>query len=393
MLSIPHVGLVTVWWRRFAAWLLSVDSGLAGSGIVLPELPAEATARPSAAPVRPAPAEVSAMAVSAPPAAAPAIEPQAAGVVAPPGAAEARPPVVLPDPDPVLRTATLEGLGKLQQIPALQSLAQGFMRAATRADGSVDEVVQSVEKDPSLCIRVLRMANSASVSPVEKIEDIFTAVHMIGLRRVSTLAQVLFTMRDRRDMAGGLDWRHLWVHALATAAVAEELDRRFGAVAGPQLHLAALLHDVGKIVLATVEPEKYQEIFGEVLREAGRLDRLEVERLGVGHAEAGVLFGKQCGLPEEVVAAIEWHEDPSAAKAYRTTVAVISLANFLSKYYGLGFGGSLLTDEDGDFESQPAWTVLAAEAGVNVDRPQLDREVREFIGGLKPELQELGKAV
>ena len=59
-------------------------------------------------------------------------------------------PVVLavaPQPAPVevadsaLRTQTLEVLQKLQQIPALQSLAQGFLRAATRIDGSVEEVV------------------------------------------------------------------------------------------------------------------------------------------------------------------------------------------------------------------------------------------------------------
>src|SRR5690349_13140716 len=84
------------------------------------------------------------------------------------------------------------------------------------------QTLEALEKDPALCVRVLRMANSASVRSEKKIEDIFTAVQMLGLRRVSTLAQALFTMRDARNMAGGLDWRHLWVHALATAAIAEE---------------------------------------------------------------------------------------------------------------------------------------------------------------------------
>src|SRR5688572_5383320 len=112
--------------------------------------------------------------------------------------------------DSALRAQTLEVLEKLQQIPALQSLAKGFLRAATQADGSVEDVVAAVEKDPALCMRVLRMANSAFVKPEKKIEDIFTAVQMLGMRRVSALAQALFTMRDARNMAGGLDWRHLW---------------------------------------------------------------------------------------------------------------------------------------------------------------------------------------
>src|SRR6478735_8596164 len=180
--------------------------------------------------------------------------------------------------DSALRTQTLEVLQQLQQIPALQSLAQGFLRAATQADGSVEEVVAAVEKDPALCMRVLRLANSAFVKPEKKIEDIFTAVQMLGMRRVSALAQALFTMRDARSMAGGLDWRHLWIHALATAAIAEELEQRLGRPAGQQLYMAALLHDVGKIVLSTVAPEIYSSILEQVLSDGSRLDVLERER-------------------------------------------------------------------------------------------------------------------
>lgn len=326
----------------------------------------------------------------------------------PPGApAFAELPVPAPDPvreppaaeamtavpaDSPLRRQTLASLRQLQQIPALQSLARGFLQAATRADGSVEEVAAAVGKDPSLCIRVLRMANSAAVSPAQKIEDVFTAVQMLGLRRVGTLAHVLFTMRDSRNMAGGLDWRHLWVHALATAAIAEELAQRLGSAGGPQLHLAALLHDVGKIVLATVEPEKYRAVMDRVWSEGARLDELEQETFGLGHGEAGAIFGRQCNLPAEVIAAMAWHEDPAAAETHRGTVAVVSLANYLSKSFGLGFSGALLCDQDGELETLPAWDVLRQEGGVRPDPMLFAEDMRQFIGALKPELMELRSA-
>jgi putative nucleotidyltransferase with HDIG domain len=292
-----------------------------------------------------------------------------------------------------VRRHTMASLRQLQQIPALQSLAQGFLRAATRSDGSVEEVAAAVEKDPSLCIRVLRMANSAAVSPALKIEDIFTAVQMLGLRRVGTLAHVLFTMRDSRNMAGGLDWRHLWIHALATAAIAEELAHRLGQVAGPQLHLAALLHDVGKIVLATVEPEKYRTVMGRVWSEGARLDDLELDAFGLGHGEAGAIFGRQCNLPEEVIAAIAWHGNPAAAETHRGTVAIVSLANYLSKSFGLGFSGALLRDQDGEFESLPAWAVISQAGGESPDPMLLAEDIRQFIGTLKQELMDMRSAV
>jgi len=294
--------------------------------------------------------------------------------------------------DPALRARTLETLKQLQQIPALQSLAQGFLRAAGRTDGSVDEVVASVEKDPALCVRVLRMANSALVRPEQRIEDIFTAVQMLGLRRVGSLAHALFTMRDTRNMAGGVDWRHLWVHALATAAIAEELDRKLGGIAGQQLYLSALLHDVGKIVLATVAPEAYRGVLAEVWNEGSRLDELELRHFGVGHSEAGAIFGRQSGLPDEVIAAIECHANPAKAEKHRQIVAIVSIANYLSKFYGLGFSGARLNETDGELESLPGWSVLTAEAGNNPEVDLLAEGMVKFINGLKPELQGLREA-
>lgn len=284
------------------------------------------------------------------------------------------------------RAATLESLARLRQIPALQSLADGFVRAATRTDVSVYEVVRSVEKDPSLCVRVLKMANSTFVGSEQKIRDIFTAVQMLGMRRVGTLAHVLFTMRDSKCMAGGLDWRHLWVHSLATAAIAEELNRALRLGENPQLYLAALLHDVGKIVLSTVEPERYQAVLAAVLRDGGDLTAQELSQLGVGHGEAGMKFGRERGLPEAVIAAIEWHGDPLGADAHRETVAVVALANYLAKFYGLGFGGALLTPADGDWDTHPAWAMLSGTGGAEPDRAHLAEEMRGLARILKQEL-------
>ncbi|MFZ5496293.1 MAG: HDOD domain-containing protein [Verrucomicrobiota bacterium] len=291
-----------------------------------------------------------------------------------------------------LRADTLEKLRQLRQIPALQSLAQGFLRAAARSDGSIEEVVAAVERDPALCVRVLRMANSAFVNPEQKITDIATAVQMLGLRRVNTLTHALFTLREARSPAGGVDWRHLWVHALATAALAEVLEEQLGRRADPQLYLAALLHDVGKIVLSTVAPEAYRAIMDRAWAGEGRLDALEQAGFGLGHAEAGVVFAQQCGLPDEVVAAIGHHGDPVRADRHRQVVALVSIANHLAKLYGLGFSGARLDESDGDLETQPAWAVIAEETGATPDIELIAEAVRGRVAGLKQELQSVRDA-
>jgi HD-like signal output (HDOD) protein len=150
--------------------------------------------------------------------------------------------------------------------------------------------------------------------------------------------------------------------------------------------MAALLHDVGKIVLSTVAPELYGSVLSEVLAGNSRLDILERERFGVGHAEAGVIFARHGHLPDEVVAAIAHHAAPAEAPAHRRTVAIVNLANFLSKTYGLGFSGARLDETDGDFVSLPGWAVIAEEAGGNFDPAMIEEDMRPFISELKQEL-------
>ncbi|MDQ5980074.1 MAG: hypothetical protein QG602_3049 [Verrucomicrobiota bacterium] len=298
----------------------------------------------------------------------------------------------IPVAQPALRASTLAKLATLQQIPSLQALAQGFLRATARSDGSIEDVVAAVEKDPALCVRVLRMANSAFVASEQRIEDVATAVQMLGLQRVNTLSHALFMMRDAHNTNGGVDWRHLWMHALATAAIAEEIEKQLGRETGQQLYLAALLHDVGKIVLSTVAPEAYRAIMDKAWNSEGRLDALETVCFGVGHSEAGVIFAQQSGLPGEVITGIAHHADPAQAESHRLTVAVVSLANYLAKFYGLGFSGTRLDEADGELEVQPGWAVIAGETGATPDIAGISQAVDGVVGGLKQDLLSLRDA-
>lgn len=291
--------------------------------------------------------------------------------------------------DPAVRERTLAALNELRQIPALQSLAQGFMRAMSRPEVSVTEVIAAIEKDSALCVRVLRMANSVLVSPEQRIEDLDTAVQMLGVKRVRQAAQALFTLRDANRMAEGFDWRHLWIHALATAAIAEELEHQLRANDDSQVHLAALLHDVGKIVLSTIAPDAYREVLLVSWNENGRLENLERERLGVDHREAGVVFAQHNQLPPVVVQAIAHHNQPQEAESHRFEVALVMIANYLSKAHGVGFSGARVEADDGDFGDLPAWDIVEQTCGFRPNSEQMEAEMAGFIAALRADLKAL----
>jgi putative nucleotidyltransferase with HDIG domain len=306
-------------------------------------------------------------------------------------AQEALPPTVQPMvlADQAVRARTLRALDGLSQIPALQSLAQGFVRVSNQMDASVDEVVESIQKDPALCVRVLRMANSAFVSSEQRIEDVPTAVQMLGVLRVRKLALTLFTLRGANKVAEGFDWRHLWIHCFATAAVAEELARLLHFEPDQHLYLAGLLHDVGKIVLSTVAPDEYRQVLVDAWNGDARLQQLELSRLGVDHAEAGQIFAIQNGLPTAVIETVVHHGRPESAMTNRREVALVSIADYICKAYGLGFSGARLDATDGELEDLPAWRVIAEECVQKPDVDELEMPIRKFVTALKPELATL----
>ncbi len=301
-----------------------------------------------------------------------------------------QPVAAAPGGEPTLtRDATLAALRDLRQIPALQSLAQGFKQATNRPDVAVEEVVAAINKDGALCVRVLRMANSALIGSERRIENLETAVQMLGVVRVRKTAQALFTLNNADKIVEGFDWRHLWVHALATAAIAEELEQRLRSAGDSQIHLAALLHDVGKIVLSTVAADSYRGVLVRAWGEGGRLEELERDTLGVDHREAGVMFATHNGLPAMVVQAIAHHHDPARAATHRLEVALIALANHLSKAHGLGFSGARLDESDGEFAAHPAWQVVDEECGGKLDAEAIEADLGPFLSGLRAELRGL----
>jgi hypothetical protein len=70
-------------------------------------------------------------------------------------------------------------------------------------------------------------------------------------------------------------------------------------------------------------------------------------------------------------------------------VALIALANHLSKAHGLGFSGARLDESDGDFATHPAWQVVEEECGGGLDPEAIESDLGPFLSGLRAELRGL----
>jgi putative nucleotidyltransferase with HDIG domain len=110
----------------------------------------------------------------------------------------------------------------------------------------------------------------------------------------------------------GFSHDQLWQHSIAVAsfasaiALVETKDQKLSELT----YTTALLHDVGKLLLAANIPQEYSKILEQAQRRLIPMEQVELEALGASHAELGAAVLGNWGLPFAMVEAIARHHDP-----------------------------------------------------------------------------------
>ncbi|HXP62273.1 MAG TPA: HDOD domain-containing protein [Dongiaceae bacterium] len=182
-----------------------------------------------------------------------------------------------------------------------------------RPDCDLEDVAELIAFDQALTVKLLRAANSAASGSAAPVGTVKEAVARMGTACVLTLAVASSArpLLQARVPAYGLDEGALWRHSVAAAVAAETVPAFCRLDVPPETFTAALLHDVGKLVMGRfLSPE----ILGFIQRaqEVDHLAQLEAESLllNVHHGELGGIIAQHWKLPPRVVLGITYHHNP-----------------------------------------------------------------------------------
>lgn len=238
----------------------------------------------------------------------------------------------------------------VRRTNAMEPLPSNSIRLArilAQEDWKLEDVTACVALDPALTVRVLRAANSAAYSSSSTVATVPQALMRIGSGMLVTLAvgpAVRGLLQSRSSSPRG---QALWEHSVATALAADLLRLVISDPVPPEAFPAALLHDVGHLILATQLDAKQHELVLRAEAE-GHLERRDAERelFGVDHAELGGLVAERWGLPRQICRAISFHHDPDDVESeYQRTVDVVAVADRVARAAGFD-GGETLGDSD-----------------------------------------------
>ncbi|MBJ7348676.1 MAG: HDOD domain-containing protein, partial [Thermoleophilaceae bacterium] len=203
---------------------------------------------------------------------------------------------------------------------------------------SIAELVAAIERDVALVITVLRYANIAAAGK-RNIVTVRESVELLTPGGVQSIVSRTKTF-DFFERTAGWDSTpdRFRLHAIASQQAAERIAREVkwdGDI--DALMVAALLHDIGKLVLTFAYEGYPSQIHGSARTPLDRVLR-ERRELGVDHALVGGVLARRWGLPNSLATAIErHHNDDQTGEA-----AIIRLADMFAHY---AEGGDVSPDE------------------------------------------------
>lgn len=218
-------------------------------------------------------------------------------------------------------------------LPTLPGVIVKLNAMAGNDKATIQEMARLVSSDQVLSARVLRLVNSPSYG-FYRVSTISNAMILLGVDVVKSLAisSSIFEIMEKSVVG-------LWEHSLGAGVTANVIARKLQLPEPEEVSTAALLHDIGKVILKIKFSEEYDGIYARSGQGKQALLDLEQEVLMTDHAEVGGWLTRSWFLPDKLVEPICCHHDVAASEQFQLKTAVVHLADVLVKASGFGSSG------------------------------------------------------
>jgi two-component system cell cycle response regulator len=195
------------------------------------------------------------------------------------------------------------------KLPSPSAIGMRILMLTQQEDWVLDELVRTMQADPALTGRILKVANTAIRSGTGNVNTVNEAAMRLGVKTVRNVA-LAFTLitGNRSGACEEFDYDDYWASSLMTAVAAQRISLHTGKGAPGEAFTCALLGRVGELALASVHPNEY----GQLLRTAHQnakadIAKLETEAFSINQFEVSMSLAQDWGLPRAYSTAIGFH--------------------------------------------------------------------------------------
>ncbi len=240
-------------------------------------------------------------------------------------------------------------LKSIDHIPAFPITIQKVNEMLHADDYSVDEIVNLIKYDQAMAVNIMKMSNSAYFGSPQRIGNLRHAVVYLGKNNLIRIVQTAGVSRFfKKEGKGYVEKAHeLWEHSVAVAIMSQILSMKVKKHLDEKLYFAALIHDVGKMIMGEYVFESFEEISRMVV--AGGCSFLEAEEavVGINHAALSGMIAERWNFPKEIIEALSYHHRPDLVENNDNEILwlvyladqVCMLAGFSGGFDGLAHRG------------------------------------------------------
>lgn len=241
-----------------------------------------------------------------------------------------------------LRASDLEVGGRVKQIlaridalPVLPKYISDVVDALNQEPVNLELVGDLVSRDVAMSAKLLALVNSPYFGFRRRVSKPAQAVVLLGTEAMRALVMSLhaFSSFDPKGVPG-FSLEFLWDHCARVACVAKQFALLEGCdkdVVG-KVYMAALLHDLGKLLLCAEFSEEYNQILEEVRETNQVVSEVERRLLGTTHAEIGAYLLALWGLPSDVVDIVANHHSPQELDKQVSADLMVFSANLFDRH-------------------------------------------------------------
>lgn len=268
--------------------------------------------------------------------------------------------------------AVIQLVSKIESLPSLPTLHEKIMEMINSSDASIKEIGDVIARDTAMTAKILQLVNSAFFGLPRHVSSPAQAATLLGMDTVKSLVLNIriFSQFDLNKMPSSfLD--KLWRHNITTGQLSKKISEKekLEKTAIDHAFMAGLLHDTGKLILASNFPDNYRKALS--LSEMAEISLWESEKkiFGITHAEVGAYLIGLWGLPVPIVEALAFHHYPSRSLEERfTPLTAVHLANIIEHEGPSGNGKGESSSFDTDYlkrleviDRLPVWRKLCID--------------------------------
>lgn len=230
------------------------------------------------------------------------------------------------------------------EIPSIPHILQQILSLADSPRTSSSDLEKYVTQEPALVAQLLKWVNSAAYAVPQRVSSVSHAMIMLGFSTVKSIASGMILVNTFDDLSG-LEKQFVnfvWHHTLTSAAIMKVVANRESNNKRDDYFLAAMIHDVGYLVLKQYFQEKYNQLLA-----IDPYPHIEDEReiLGTDHVEVGVELLTEWKFSQVVIDMVKFHHEPEKYPHDKKDVYYLRICDELSVFEGLNEFLSLPEDQ------------------------------------------------